>query len=106
MDAAADQPRAADVGPATAHLIETIMHAKPHPEQGFRAALGILRLAKSYGGVRIEAACLRGLDIGASTYGSIASILKNGLDKAFHADAEPTNEPIRHGNIRGRGYYH
>ncbi|MER2509392.1 MAG: IS21 family transposase [Amaricoccus sp.] len=97
---------AADVGPATAHLIETIMHAKPHPEQGFRAALGILRLAKSYGGVRLEAACLRGLDIGASTYGSIASILKNGLDKAFHADAEPTNEPIRHGNIRGRGYYH
>ena len=80
------------IGPATAQLIETILRAKPHPEQGFRAALGILRLAKSYGG--------------ASTYGSIASILKNGLDKAFHADVGSTNEPIRHGNIRGRGYYH
>ena len=97
---------AAAIGPATAQLIETILRAKPHPEQGFRAALGILRLAKSYGGVRLEAACLRGLGIGASTYGSIASILKNGLDKAFHADVGSTNEPIRHGNIRGRGYYH
>jgi transposase len=97
---------AAGIGPATAQLIETIMHAKPHPEQGFRAALGILRLARSYGTVRLEAACLRGLSIGARSYGSIASILKNGLDKAFHADVGPAAEPIRHGNIRGRGYYH
>jgi transposase len=97
---------AARVGPATAQLIETILRAKPHPEQGFRAALGILRLARSYGGIRLEAACLRGLSIGASTYGAIVSILKNGLDKAFHADVTPAAEPIRHGNIRGRGYYH
>ena len=101
---------AARIGPATAQLIETIMHAKPHPEQGFRAALGILRLARSYGTLRLEAACLRGLSIGARSYGSIASILKNGLDKAFHADVGPPEppgpEPIRHGNIRGRGYYH
>ena len=97
---------AARIGPATVQLIETILRAKPHPEQGFRAGLGILRLAKSYGDIRLEAACLRGLSIGASTYGSIASILKNGLDKAFHADAAAAAEPIRHGNIRGRGYYH
>lgn len=98
------------IGPATAQLIEAIMRAKPHPEQGFRAALGILRLARSYGTTRLEAASLRGLGIGASTYGSIASILKNGLDKAFHADVTPLDsppaEPIHHGNIRGRGYYH
>jgi len=54
----------------------------------------------------VQQRSLRGLGIGASTYGSIASILKNGLDKAFHADVGSTNEPIRHGNIRGRGYYH
>jgi transposase len=101
---------AATIGPATTQLIETILRAKPHPEQGFRAALGILRLARSYGTARLEAAALRGLSIGASTYGSIASILKNGLDKAFEADVtaapSPPAEPIRHGNIRGRGYYH
>ena len=54
------------------------MKAKPHPEQGFRACLGILRLARSYGSARIEAACRRGNDIGAITYGSIKSILQHG----------------------------
>ena len=42
------------------------MRAKPHPEQGFRACLGILRLAKGYGVERLEAACRRGNDIGAT----------------------------------------
>jgi transposase len=36
---------AAKIGPATIALMEAIMKAKPHPEQGFRACLGILRLA-------------------------------------------------------------
>ena len=39
----------AEIGPASTALVETIMCAKPHPEQGFRACLGILRLARSYG---------------------------------------------------------
>ena len=38
-----DRPRHAS------RLCEAIMRAKPHPEQGFRACLGILRLARSYG---------------------------------------------------------
>ena len=76
-------------------LCDAIMRAKPHPEQGFRACLGILRLAKSYGGERLEAACRRGLDIGATTYGSIASILKSGLDRAYREEgaAEPLSNP-------------
>jgi transposase len=96
---------AAKIGPATIALVEAIMKAKPHPEQGFRACLGILRLEKSYGAQRLEAACHRGNDIGATSYGSVASILKHGLDKAYAQEA-PEGEPIRHANIRGRGYYH
>ena len=43
--------------------------------------------------------------IGVTTYGSVASILKHGLDKAFAR--ETTSEaPVQHGNIRGAGYYH
>ena len=95
------------IGPATAELCAAIMRAKPHPEQGFRACLGILRLAKSYGGERLEAACRRGLDIGATTYGSIASILmKSGLDRAYREEGAAEPSPIRHANIRGGGYYH
>jgi hypothetical protein len=46
------------------------------------------------------------LTIGARTYGSIASILKTGLDRAFHDDATPEAAPLLHANIRGRDYYH
>src|SRR5262245_27788229 len=69
---------AGKIGPATIALVEAIMQAKPHPEQGFRAALGILRLARSYCSARIEAACRRGNDIGATNYGPIKSILQHG----------------------------
>jgi transposase len=94
------------IGPATIALVQAVMKAKPHPEQGFRACRGILRLAHSYGAARVEAACRRGNDIGATTYGSIASILRNGLDRAYAREPTPESPPIRHGNIRGTGYYH
>jgi len=94
------------IGPSTAALSQAIMRAKPHPEQGFRSCLGILSLARSYGPIRLEAACRRGVVIGAASYRSIASILKTGLDKAFMPDPEPDADPIHHGNIRGRDYYH
>jgi len=94
------------IGSATLALFEAIMRAKPHPEQGFRSCLGILRLAKEYGADRLEAACRRGNDIGARSYGSIASILQHGLDRAYAPEKVPDGAPIRHANIRGQGYYH
>jgi transposase len=97
---------AAKIGPATTALVAAIMKAKPHPEQGFRSCLGIMRLVTTYGAARVEAASQRGNDIGATTYGSIASILKTGLDKAYANSKAPDGPPIRHANIRGRGYYH
>jgi transposase len=97
---------AARIGPATAALFEAIMKAKPHPEQGFRSCHGIISLVRTYGSERVEAASRRGNDIGATTYGSIASILKTGLDKAYVNSKAPDGPPIRHANIRGRGYYH
>ena len=89
-----------------AHLVELILSAKPHPEQGFRACLGILRLVRSYGANRVEAACQRGIDIGARTYGSVVSILRNNLDRAYRPQSVPDVPPVQHGNIRGGGYYH
>jgi transposase len=97
---------AAAVGPGTIALVERILTAKPHPEQGFRACLGILRLARTYGPARLEAACQRGMDIGARSYGSVRSILQNGLDRAFRPEPVPDELPVQHENIRGSGYYH
>jgi transposase len=97
---------AAAIGPSTIALVERILATKPHPEQGFRACLGILRLVRSYGPERLEAACQRGMDIGARTYGSVQSILRNGLDRAYRPEPVPDELPVQHENIRGSGYYH
>lgn len=78
---------------------------RPHPEQGFRTCLGILSLARSYDNARVDAACQRAILIKARTVASIRSILKNGLDRAF-LDETPDHQPLRHGNIRGQGYFH
>ena len=74
-------------------------------EQGFRAALGIIRLVKSFGRERVEAACARALAIGARSFTSVNSILKNKLDAKRPADATD-GPPIAHPNIRGRSYFH
>jgi transposase len=98
---------AAAVGTATAALTALILESKPHPEQGFRACLGILRLVRSYGRERVEAACGRGLEIGARSYGSVQSILQHGLDRQAPAPSARTGElPLIHPNIRGPNYYH
>lgn len=98
---------AAALGPNTAMLASLILESRPHPEQGFRACLGILRLARHYGALRLEAACRRALEIGARSYGSVASILQNGLDRRPPPRTADTGElPLDHPNIRGSRYYH
>jgi transposase len=94
---------AAKIGPDADTLIEVILRSRPHPEQGFRSAIGILGLVKRYGSERVDAACARALLLNARSYKSVAAILKNGTDKT----AAPTPEPpiLFHSNIRGRGYY-
>ncbi len=100
MTAAAEK-----IGPAAAALFEAIMADRPHPEQGFRTCLGILALERTYGQARIEAACQRAGVIKARSVSSVRSILQTGLDRAF-LEPEPEPEPLRHGNIRGRTYFH
>lgn len=94
-------------GPATAEVVAIILGSRAHPQQGFRSCLGIMRLGKSYGAARLEAACRRALHLGATTYTSLRSMLEKGLDQqpipASHAEPET---PIAHGNIRGPEYYH
>ena len=81
------------IGPATAALCEQILEARPHPEQGYRACLGIVRLAGSFGAARVEVAAERAIEIGARTYGSVKSILDNKLDRRPRAKAPRGHRP-------------
>ena len=94
------------IGPHTADLVRTILSSRPHPQQGFRSCLGILRLAKDYGEKRLDAACHRALAIGGTSYKSVASILKHYLDQRALPDQSAEDPSISHKNIRGARYYH
>lgn len=98
--------QAEKIGPKTAELVEAIFNSRLHPLQGVRSCLGILRLGKSYGEDRLEAACGRALSIGGRSYKSVASILKNGLDRKPLAGEREPDVAIDHANIRGAHYYH
>jgi transposase len=97
---------ATSIGPATTALCELILERRPHPEQGFRACLGILRLAQPFGVARLEAATTRAIEIGTLTYGSVRSILDHKLDGQMPSRPSTTAAPVLHANIRGPRYYH
>ncbi len=97
---------AEQTGPATAGVVGHILAHRPHPQQGFRSCLGILRLAERYGADRLEAACRRALRLNAYRYKSIASILERGLDRQPLPEQQELTLPAAHDPVRGPGYYH
>lgn len=98
----------ATIGPSTEGLILAILAARPHPEQGFRTCLGVLRLYRDIDKARAEAVSARAVAIGGLNYKSIASLLR------LSAKADPSSRPARgqpaavtiHANLRGPGYFH
>jgi transposase len=95
---------AAKIGPHCAKVVEQIMASRPHPEQGFRSCLGIIRLGKAEGAVRLEAACERALHFGTCSYASLKSILQH------HLENQPLEQELAlhsppHDNLRGSPYY-
>jgi transposase len=91
------------IGPACAQVFQAILNSRPHPEQGFRSCLGIIRLGKGAGQPRLEAACRRALHFGTCSYRSLKSILENRLDQQALQPELPQPSPA-HDNLRGGPY--
>ncbi len=97
---------AQEIGPGTREVVQGQLKDRPHPEHGYRACLGLLQLSRRYSKPRLEQACARALAIRSTSYQSIASILKQGLEQQpLDSDGELTDLP-RHTNLRGASYYH
>ena len=97
----------ASIGVATEVVVVHLLTNRPHPEMGYRACLGLLKLARKYGKERLEAACVRAVAIGAPTRKSVLSILETGLDKQPNSVQAPTEwQSPDHENVRGSDYYH
>jgi transposase len=99
------QSQARAIGSNTEALIIAVLARRPHPEQGFRTCLGILRLYRRIDATRAEAISARAVEIGALNYQSIASILEHRLEIKT-ATRTADSAPILHANIRGSRYYH
>jgi len=97
------------IGPHTATLVEHVIRSKPHPEQGYRSALGILRLANKHGNERLELACEKAFQIHSPSYKTVKTMLKQRMESAplrGEPEAVDGSEHLGARNVRGRGYYH
>jgi transposase len=96
---------AAKTGPKTEALVTEILTSRRHPQQGFRSCLGLLKLGKTYGPERLEAACGRALALRAASHQSVKSILAAGLDREPLPAPAPPKLALVHENLRGPDYY-
>jgi transposase len=93
-------------GPATGRLVAGILDSRPHPEQGYRACLGLMRLGRHYGSERLEAASARAERLRSYSYRTVKNILAAAQDRLPLEDEPPAPDPTPvHGNIRGADYY-
>jgi transposase len=96
------------IGPETEALFRQICASRPHPAQGYRSCLGILRLGEVHGAARLERASRRALATGALAYRSLQAILKHRLEDAPGPETPGPTEtptPLHHANVRGAGYF-
>ena len=85
-------------------LAEKILEERHHPEQGYRACLGILRLEKRYTRERFEKASARALACRSHSYKSVASILEKNLESQPLPQITQASLPL-HENLRGSSYF-
>lgn len=98
------------VGPSTTTVIRAILSGHRVEQQGYRACMGILKLADRYSLVRVEAACAKALTYSPNPgWKHVNTILKSGHDmvsaeQVAESDAvKRTTNP--HSFTRGASYY-
>jgi transposase len=94
------------VGPQCAAAVTYILEHKPHPEQGYRSCLGLMRLARRHGTARLEQACHRALLLEVCSYRSIQSMLDARLEAQPLPSPSANRPTVTHPNLRGGLYYH
>ena len=96
---------AGKIGPNTEGLISAVLASRPHPEQGFRTCLGILRSYRGLDPARLEAVSARAVELGVLNCKGVASLLARKPESTAAKDSSPATL-LDHANLRGRGYYH
>ena len=97
---------AKSIGENTRIVIGSILSSHKIEQQGYRACIGVLKLADRHGAKRLEAACEKALTYTPSpSYKNIDAILKSGSDKAVPQKPADKHVDESHSFIRGAEYY-
>ena len=96
---------AEQTGPVTGRFVARLLAERPHPEQGYRACLGLMRLGRAHGPDRLEAACGRAEGLRSYRYRTVEHILTHHQDRLPLGDVGPARPPLTHENLRGAAYY-
>ena len=92
-------------GPATGRIVAGILERRPHPEQGYRACLGLMRLGRVHGPDRLEAACARAERLRSYRFRTVEHILNSQQDRLPLDEPAPARPALTHENLRGAAYY-
>ena len=84
---------ASAIGQSTGTLCELILEERRHPEQGFRACLGIVRLAKSFGRERVKRPACEPFDRARTTARSSPSSTTTSIARQGQADRGRPGDP-------------
>lgn len=90
-------------------FVQYLITSKAHPEQAYRAALGVIRLSDKYGCERLNRACGNAIAIGSIQYRTVKNMLKNNMDKVgpvTKSDKKQQDFFVSNQNVRGKEYYH
>lgn len=96
---------AEQTGPATGRFVAGLLERRPHPEQGYRACLGLMRLGRGHGTDRLEAACQRAERLQSYRYRTVEHILRHQQDRLPLEAPAPARPALVHENLRGAPYY-
>jgi hypothetical protein len=92
-------------GPATGRFVAGLLAERAHPEQGYRACLGLMRLGRVHGTDRLEAACGRAERLRSYRYRTVEHILKHQQERLPLEALTPRRPALAHENVRGAAYY-
>jgi hypothetical protein len=96
---------AGKIGPNTESLISAVLASRPHPEQGFRTCLGILRSYRGIDAARLEAVSARAVELGVLNCKGVVALLARKPHDSTAKDGR-SGTLFEHANLRGPGYYH
>ncbi|GAH41625.1 unnamed protein product, partial [marine sediment metagenome] len=96
---------AKSIGEEVDQVIENVIKSRKHPEQAFKACMGILSMGKKYGDVRLNKACRKANKFGTCSLKRIESMIKLGLEEEKQPQLELISTIPDHENIRGGQYY-